>query len=57
MRAKLTPAVVEKVTDEKKSVFIWDSTLPGFGLMVTAAGHRSWRVQYKQHGVSRRRNL
>jgi hypothetical protein len=57
MRAKLTLAVVEKVTDETKPVFIWDTTLPGFGLMVTAAGHRSWPVQYKQHGVSRRRNL
>jgi integrase len=57
MRAKLTPAVVKKATEEKKPVFIWDATLPGFGLMVTAGGHRSWPVQYKQHGVSRRRNL
>jgi integrase len=57
MRAKLTPAVVKAATGEKKPVFIWDTSLPGFGLRVTAAGHRSWPVQYKQHGVSRRRNL
>ncbi len=44
-------------TDEKELVFIWDRSLPGFGLMITAAGHRSWPVQYKQLGVSRRRNL
>jgi integrase len=57
MRAKLTPALVKKTTDEKKPVFVWDTSLPGFGLMITAAGHRSWPVQYKQRGVSRRRNL
>jgi hypothetical protein len=54
---ELTPAVVKAATDEKKSVFIWDTSLPGFGLRVTAAGRRSWPVQYKRHGVSRRRNL
>jgi integrase len=54
MRAKLTPALVRDATGP---VFIWDTTLPGFGLMVTANGHRSWLIQYKHHGVSRRRNL
>jgi integrase len=32
----------------------WDSTMPGFGLMVTAAGHRSFIVQYRANGISRR---
>src|SRR5467141_155184 len=61
MREKLSAAVVTRATDEAiaagASVFIWDTSMPGFGLMVTAAGHRSWLIQYKQNGVTRRRNL
>jgi integrase len=57
MREKLTPAVVKKHTDAKAPVVVWDASMPGFGLMVTAAGHRSWLIQYKHHGKSHRRNL
>src|SRR5258707_1323154 len=61
MREKLTVGIAVRAVDEaiatKAPVFIWDTSMPGFGLMVTAAGHRSWLVQYKQGGVTRRRNL
>src|SRR5262245_65544482 len=32
----------------------WHQKLHGFGLMVTAAGHKSYVVQYRAGGVSRR---
>jgi hypothetical protein len=57
MREKLTPAVVKKAMEEKSGVVVWDKSLPGFGLLVTKSGHRSWPVQYKHRGTSHRKNL
>jgi site-specific recombinase XerD len=37
--------------------FFWDTTLPGFGLQVTAAGTRSYVLQYRADGLSRRMKL
>jgi hypothetical protein len=37
--------------------FFWDSNLPGFALQVTASGHKSFIVQYRANGVSRRMKL
>jgi integrase len=56
MRQKLTPAFVQKAkaqSDAERTLY-WDTSLPGFGLQVTAAGHRSWVVQYRAAGRSRR---
>jgi integrase len=57
MRAKLTPALVRRAIEDKKPVFIWDTSLPGFALSVTKAGHHSWPVQYRHRGKSQRKNL
>jgi integrase len=35
----------------------WDEKQPGFGLMVTERGHRSWVVQYRARHRSRRMTL
>ncbi len=53
---ELTAAAVAaaRAPEGKEREFFWDSTLPGFGLMVTATGARSWVVQYRANGSSRR---
>src|SRR5687767_2210136 len=61
MHAKLTQAFIRKATHkpnpDKPSAdrtIYWDKGIKGFGLMVTAAGHRSFIVQYRAAGISRR---
>jgi hypothetical protein len=56
MPRKLTAAFVKSATaeDGKERSVYWDQELSGFGLMVTSAGHRSYVVQYRSHGRSRR---
>ncbi|HZV04170.1 MAG TPA: integrase arm-type DNA-binding domain-containing protein [Gemmataceae bacterium] len=59
MRAKLTPAFVTKASaapGADRTVY-WDEAQPGFGLMVTANGHRSYVVDYRADGRKRRMHL
>jgi integrase len=51
MRRKLTPAFVKAAPlPAQDRAFYWDETLPGFGLQVTASGHRSFVCQYRAKG-------
>src|SRR6516164_1321724 len=59
MRIKLTPAFVTGATaapDAERTPY-WDAAQPGFGLMVTRNGHKSYVVQYRAGGRSKRMHL
>ncbi|WP_299959424.1 site-specific integrase [uncultured Roseobacter sp.] len=52
--AKLTKRFVDTVDIRNKDYLIWDDELPGFGLRVFASGKRSYVIQYRAAGRSRR---
>ncbi|WP_234729450.1 tyrosine-type recombinase/integrase [Acidocella facilis] len=52
--AKLTKRVVDAAGVHEKDYFIWDDELPGFGLRVFASGKRSYLIQYRASGRTRR---
>ena len=61
MQVKLTAgfaATAGAPTSGKDRVIYWDEKRPGFGLMVTVAGKRSFVFQYRNaQGDSRRASL
>jgi integrase len=59
MKIKLTPSLVQTATAEPGAdrSFFWDASLTNFGLMVTAAGHKSFVIQYRAPEGSRRLTL
>lgn len=52
--AKLTKRIVDAADAREKDYFIWDDELPGFGLRVFASGKRSYLIQYRAAGRTRR---
>jgi len=56
--ARLLTRITKRVADAAKpngrDYFLWDDELPGFGLRVFASGKRSYVVQYRKDGRSRR---
>jgi hypothetical protein len=57
MRAKLTPAFAAKAATYLERLIFWDEAMPGFGLMVTRNGHKSYVVDYRAAGRKRRMHL
>jgi hypothetical protein len=51
---KITKRVVDATEVREKDYVIWDDELPGFGLRVFVSGKRSYVVQYRADGRSRR---
>ena len=59
MGMKLTNTKVKTfpLPTDKGQVFHWDSETRGFGLRITSAGSKSWVVQGRVHGKTRRYTL
>src|SRR5216683_3233085 len=51
---KITKRVVDAADVREKDYVIWDDELPGFGLRVFTSGKRSYVIQYRARGRSRR---
>jgi len=51
---KITKRVVEAADAREKDYLIWDDELPGFGLRIFSSGKRSYVIQYRTKGRSRR---
>ncbi len=51
---KLTKKTVDAAKPKAKDFFVWDNDLPGFGLRVFSSGKRSYLVQYRISGRTRR---
>ena len=59
MRTKLTPAFCQRATVQQgaERTIYWDTDLPGFGLLVTKNGHRSFVVQYRSGATRSSRRM
>ena len=51
---RLTKRIVDAADNRSSDYFIWDEELPGFGLRVFKSGKRSYLVQYRAAGRTRR---
>ncbi len=51
---KLTKRVADAAKPADKDYFIWDDEMPGYGLRVLPSGKKSYMVQYRAKGRTRR---
>ncbi|MCY4168526.1 MAG: integrase family protein, partial [Rhodobacter sp.] len=51
---KLTKRYIDTLKIRDNDYVLWDDELPGFGLRVLASGRRSYLIQYRAEGRSRR---
>lgn len=54
---RISKRLVDQVETKANDYFIWDDELPGFGLRVFSTGRRSYVVQYRAKGRTRRFTL
>ncbi len=52
--ARITKRVIDSAKPRDTDYFIWDSDMPGFGLRVMTSGKKSFMVQYRHGGRTRR---
>lgn len=52
---RLTKRLIDQLTASGRDLFVWESTLPGFGVRVLPSGRKTYLVQYRDlHGRTRR---
>lgn len=51
---RLTKRIVVAADPREKDYFVWDDDLPGYGLRVFASGKKSYVIQYRALGRTRR---
>ena len=56
-RVKITKRSIDAITPKATDAFFWDSELKGFGLRVSPRGKKTFVVQYRAGGRSRRLSL
>jgi len=54
---KLTKRTVERLETKDKEYLVWDREISGFGVRVFASGRKSYLVQYRAGGRTRRRSI
>ncbi|WP_432450267.1 tyrosine-type recombinase/integrase [Aliiroseovarius marinus] len=54
---KLTKRLVDGLEPEARDYLLWDDDLAGFGVRVFPSGRRSYLVQYRADGRTRRRSI
>lgn len=54
---RLTKRVVDSIKPNGRDHFVWDDQLPGFGLRVFSSGVKSYLIQYRQAGRTRRTTI
>ena len=50
MRGKITKRLVDAMRPGPRDIYVWDQTLPGFGLKITPKGKKVYVVQYRLGG-------
>jgi hypothetical protein len=53
----LSKRTVESARPREREYILWDEALPGFGLRVFPSGKRSYCIQYRSDGRTRRMAL
>ena len=56
-KIKFTQAIVDKIEPKKGTCIYWDQHIAGFGLKVTAKGHKSYLIQTRVDGREYKRAL
>lgn len=54
---KLTKRSVEALEPKAESYFVWDSEIKGFGVRVMPSGVKTYQIQYRKGGRTRRASL
>ncbi len=52
--ARITKRLIDTIKPKNTDFFIWDSDMPGFGLRIMKTGKKSYMVQYRHGGRTRR---